>query len=130
MPIELTGDAKRETRGMKTRVVYRLNMAPSPAWLKLFQDAKGVQVADCPRGLFQFDRDSVVCEFLGQREPETLSTLQIYIADTNRHVESLLARRRAATDPKLRRRQIEAKKRQTLMLGREMFGDGPEPGEE
>ena len=129
MPIELTGEARRETDGMKTHAVYRLNMAPSKVWLDLFLHVTGVQVTHHPRDMFHFDGDSVGCEFMGPREPEVLETLQMYIADTNMQVEKLIARRRAATDPKLRRQQLEAQKRQTLMLGREMFGDGPEPEE-
>ena len=127
MPIELTGEAKREARGMTNRVVYRLNMAPSKKWLDLFRYVTGVQVTQFPREMFHFDRNSVACEFMGPREPEALETLQMYITDTNMQVEKMIAKRRAATDPKLRRQQLDAQKRQTLMLGREMFGEGAEP---
>lgn len=127
--IEITGVAGRETRGMKTRVVFQLNFAPSEVWLKTFDHVTNIQVSSYPREMFRFDGNTVACEFLGPREPEVLETLRLYVADTNKQVEKIVAARRAATNPKLAREQIEAKKRQTLMLNRELFGDEPDAEE-
>jgi hypothetical protein len=113
---------------MKTRVVFQLNFAPSETWLKAFRHVTVVQVSTYPREMFHFENDTVACEFLGPREPEILETLRLYVADTNKQVEKIVAARKAATNPKIAREQLEAKKRQTLMLNRELFGD--QPGDE
>lgn len=127
--VEITGVASRETRGMKTRVVFQLNFEPSKVWLKTFEHVTIVQVSNYPRELFRFEGNTVACEFLGPREPEVLETLGLYVADANKQVEKIVAARRAATNPKLARKEIEAKKRQTMMLNRELFDDEPDAKE-
>ena len=129
MHIELTGEAKKATQGMKTRLLFRLNAAPSRAWLQAFMHVTGVQVTNYSRDQFTFEGNTVACEFFGPRAAEVYETLQLYVTDANKQMDKAEVARRTATDAKLRRQDIEARKRQTLMLGREMFGDAPGGGE-
>lgn len=129
MHIELTGVVSRAMRGMKTRVVYRLNSTPEKAWLDAFRHVPNIQVTTYPREMFQFENETVACEFIGPRDSEVFETLQLYIADANKQVEMAAADRKAATNPRLARREFKAKRQQTLMLNRELFDETPDAEE-
>lgn len=129
MHIELTGVVSRAMRGMKTRVVYRLNSTPEKTWLDAFRHVPNIQVTTYPREMFQFENETVACEFIGPRDSEVFETLQLYIADANKQVEMAAADRKAATNPRLARREFKAKRQQTLMLNRELFDETPDAEE-
>ncbi len=129
MLIELTGVASKGTRGMKTRIVFQLNATPEGAWLGAFQHVPNVQVTTYPRAMFRFEDDTVTCEFIGPRDSEVFETLQLYIADANKQIDRAAAARKAATNPRLARRELQAKKKQTMMLKRELFDEAPDAEE-
>lgn len=129
MHIELTGVEGKGTRGMKTRIVFRLNATPEKTWLEAFRHVPNVQVTTYPRAMFQFEDDTVACEFIGPRDSEVFETLQLYIADANKQIDRAAADRRAATNPRLARREFKAKRQQTLMLNRELFDEAPDAEE-
>ncbi len=129
MHIELTGVESKAMRGMTTRVVYRLNSTPDRPWLEAFRHVPNVQVTTYPRAMFQFEDDTIACEFIGPRDSEVFETLQLYIADANKQVERAAAVRKAATNPRLARRELKAKRQQTLMLNRELFDEAPDAEE-